>query len=420
VQSRAWWRGCEAAYYACALVGAGLVVAVGLQYRIDLVKRHNWPSVTTGWLNTAVFLAALGLLSVAWIGLAQLCRGRTLFGQCAGDTPRPTARRILLLGLLVNLVAMITPPFLSDDSLAYAAIGRAIGTYHQPMYMPLGEALPEGDPFRESIRQYPLWLSSGSAYNPAFNWIAAGVNYFGGEDLTRHLRLFQLVGLLAVLLTTLVAGRAAREAPFESNQNAGPSQRAVQAMALVIFCPLTVIEATVNAHNDSLLALTVALFALAVVWQRTSGALGALVAGVLVKTSGILLLGLYLVHRLATKLGARLPRLAGSRVTLAAIAITAILTTGTIVWVLGPWLVRHSSHVARVLGSTVDKYPYCTRSVEAAPRAVLHILLGSAKPARRAALEMGRKFYLFFLSVLQRVFAALVRAVAVTALDVRR
>ena len=107
-----------------ALLDAGLIVAVGLQYRIDLVKRNSWPSMWTGWFNTALFLAALGLLTFAWLGLAQLTRGRTLFGQYISNAPRPTAPRIVFMGLLVNLVAMITPPFLSDDSLAYAAIGR--------------------------------------------------------------------------------------------------------------------------------------------------------------------------------------------------------------------------------------------------------------------------------------------------------
>ncbi|HEX4147552.1 MAG TPA: hypothetical protein VHY20_01135, partial [Pirellulales bacterium] len=280
----------------------------------------------------------------------------------------------------------ITPPFLSDDSLAYAAIGRAIGTYHQPMYMPLGEALPAGDPFRESIRPYPLWLSAGSAYNPAFNWIACGVNYLGGENLAVHLRLFQLVGLLAMMLTTIIAGQAARQASSVEPSTTDAGQRAVQAMTLVIFCPLTIIEATANAHNDCLLALSVALFALCVVRHSTAGALAALVAGVMVKTSGVLLLGLFLVHRLAVKLSARLPRLAGSRMMLVGIAITAILTTATVVWLLGPWLVRHSSHVARVLGSTVDKYPYCTRSIESAPRALLHIVLGMPTAAWCAGL----------------------------------
>ena len=217
------------------------------------------------------------------------------------------------------------------------------------MYTPLGQALPEGDPFRESIRQYPRWLSSGSAYNPAFNWIASGVNFFGGDNLTLHLRLFQLVGLLAMLLTAIVAGRAAQQAPHEPSTDTEAGQRGVQAMALVIFCPLTIVEATANAHNDCLLALSVALFALCVVRQSTAGALAALVAGLMIKTSGVLLLGFYLVHRLAAKLDSRLPRLAGSRGMLVAIAITAIVTTGTIVWLLGPWLARHSSHVARVL-----------------------------------------------------------------------
>ncbi len=378
------------------LGGTGLTVAVGLLYRIDLVKRGNWPSLSTGWLSTMVFLAALGLLTMAWLGLAQLCRGRTLFGHALPGATRPTAVRIVLFGLLVNLAAMITPPYLSDDSLAYAAIGRVIGTYHQPMYTPLGEGLPQGDPFREAISQYPLWLIAGSAYNPAFNWVACGVNYVAGENLALHLRLFQLVGLLAMLLATVVTGQAAREAPIEQSASANeeathnpePStagQRARQAMALVIFCPLTIIEATANAHNDSLLALCVALFALCVVRQQRGGALAALLAGVMVKTSGVLLLGLYLVHRFAAQLGhapATTGWLAGM---LVGIAITAVLTTATVVWLLGPWLVRHSSHVARIgeHGRQVSVLHAVARS---APRAVLHIVLGMPAAAWCAGL----------------------------------
>lgn len=376
----------EYRYYACALFGTALLTAGGLIYRTDRVRCETWPPLSTGLTYAPIYLVALTLLAVAWFGLSNLCIGRPL--RALSDAPTlpveqlPTPARILFYGLLINLFAMVAPPFLADDSLAYAAVGRAMFTYHQDMYAPLGQALPPADLFRQMIANNGTWLSVGSAYSPGFNWLTYAVAYLAGDNLTWHLRLFQLISLGAAVFTTLVAGQAAKEWTLQQRHNdpLAAQQMAARAMTLVLFCPLTIIEASNNAHNDSLLAASVALFALFVVRRRPFMAFLALLLGPLVKASGLLLLGLYAIHLVLSRFQIRIPKLALARWQRRwlklLVASVAIGLTALTVWQLFPWLERYSSTTAHLLGSPKDQYPYCTRSIECFPRALLHIVLG--------------------------------------------
>ena len=180
-----------------------------------------------------------------------------------------TRRHLLLLATAV-------PPFLADDGLAYAAIGRAMQVYHKDMFMPLGQSLPVDDPFRAAISMNYGWLEVGSAYAPGFNWLASVVSRLAGDSIALSLHLFQLSSLAAALLAAVVAGRAAFFYTLQQSAAAGtPASAARQqaataagnrATALVLLCPLTIIEAANSAHNDSFLMLSVALFALCVVF----------------------------------------------------------------------------------------------------------------------------------------------------------
>lgn len=383
----------EHLYYAYSLAGSTLLAVGGLIYRIDRVHCWNWPPLATGLAYSLIFLLALALLTISWLGLANLCIGRPL--RAVADAPTlpaeqlPTPMRIMLLGLLVNLVALSVPPFLADDSLAYAAVGRTMFTYHRDMYTPLGEALPPTDIFRIAIGNNESWYTVGSAYSPGFNWLAYAVSYLAGDSMLMHLRLFQLISLGAALLTAVIAGQAAKEWSLQQGPHTptllpgAPAvsmgrQVAARAMALVMFCPLTLVEASNNAHNDIIMAVSVALFALFVVRRRPFWAFIALLIGPLIKASGLLVLGLYTIHLTLSRWQVRLPRLGPgqSRRLRLLVAGVAVGLTVLTVWLLFPWLERYSSTTARMLGSPSDKLPYCTRSIECLPRGFLHMVLG--------------------------------------------
>src|SRR5207248_3309360 len=130
-----------AAFAACGVI---LLVLAGQRYRIDQVRCWSWPSFATGVSATSLFLLGLGVLSAAWIGLDRDLRR-------AAD-PRPGA--VFLIGAALHAGALLVLPYLSDDPLAYAAIGRAMTAYHEQAATPLGISLPVGDPVRALISQY--------------------------------------------------------------------------------------------------------------------------------------------------------------------------------------------------------------------------------------------------------------------------
>jgi hypothetical protein len=135
-----------------------------------------------------------------------------------------------------------------------------------------------------------------------------------------------------------------------------------------LFSPLAIVDGTVNPHNDVLLALAVAAFALALARRRQVAGLAALGAALTVKLSGALLLAWDLL-----RLGLR-P--VASRVRAATLlwAGSAVAAAGVAAIVVG--LRRYPSlHAfAALVGDPSEAYPHFTRSVESLPRAALSYL----------------------------------------------
>jgi hypothetical protein len=347
--------------YGCALAGAALIALGGRLYRVDTMHCPAWPPLAVGLGYAPLYLLALGILAVSWIGLNR-------------EVSRLPLGRLLLVALPVHLVAMIGLPFLSDDGLAYAAVGRAQALYHAGAFTPLGESLPLGDPFRLAISRYDAWLAGGSAYSVGFNALAWAVARLGGDDLLLQLRLYQLVGLGATLAAAALTARAAETV------EPGSGSRAAQ---LVLFSPLALVEASVNLHNDALLMVVVALFALCVAKERPGWAFVVLGLGLLIKASGLLMLGFFGLHLLLVRLRTRF----GPR-GLVALALGAALIAVAAVALAWPLLTRYAYSAASLFGSPSDAYPFCTRSIECLPRGLLHLVLGQ----RQAAWLLGLVF----------------------------
>ena len=339
----------EGPLVALGALGALLLTVPGFRYRVDVNHCSTWPALGTSIGYAALYLVALLLITLSFLGLV---RG-------AGEPDGPSLRRILVYGAIINAVALIVPPFLSDDPLFYAATSRVMAVFGKSAYVPLCRTLAADDPFLTVMP--PSWQCGTSAYFPGFQALAWGVGKLAQSSLAWHLRLYQLIGASAMLLTAWVTGAAL-----------GPTRlRPALGAALVALNPLTIIEGTLGAHNDALLALGCAAFVYFVVRERALPAVLCLGVSLTIKASVVLLLGMYGLYLILGWLRRRwpgltqkLPWLAGGALVLALLTISAL---------------HHRIHGMKMftslVGSPADPWDYCTRSLECLPRVILRWIL---------------------------------------------
>lgn len=325
-------------WLALGLVGAGILVAIALRYRVDTTRCAAWPPLGQGIEAGALYLVGLGLLSASWLELSR--RAATPSG--------PSVRLVLGYATVLHAVLLVGLPFLSDDVLFYAGLGRVLNVAPPgtSAAVPLCQVLPEGSPFLRVLDAH--WRCSTSSYLPGFHLLAWAVGKLGQAELARHLRLYQVVSAVAVLLTAAATAAALR----------GSGQRPAFGAAVVALSPLALIEGTLNAHNDVFLALSCALFVLALE-RRQSLATGAgLALGLTVKVSAALVAGVYGLSLLFRWLRWRgLPSLLGAGI-VAGVALLAAAPTAV------PGL-------SGLIGTPHAPWEYCTRSLECLPRALL-------------------------------------------------
>lgn len=259
-----------------SLGGAGLLALVAARYRVDVTRCELWPTLLPSLKWALVYTLALALVGAGWLGIARR----------AAEPDGPTTTRVLLLGLVVHAVAMVGPPFLSDDVLFYAALGRGLAKTGSltAATQSLCSLLPAGDRFVQILDAH--WRCSTSSYHQLFHLLCWGVGTLAKDDLALHLRLYQGIALLAILGTGALTAFALR----------GSGQRPAAGAALVVLSPCALVEGTQNAHNDALLALGCSLFVLGLVQRRTGLWVSAVVLGALTKLSALLLGGTYVAR----------------------------------------------------------------------------------------------------------------------------
>ncbi len=324
--------------FALALAGTLLLWLPAQRFRIDAATCATWPSPLAGAFYAAAYLAAIALLAWAWQR-----------AQAAGWS----FRRALALGAIVHVVALGAPPFASNDPLFYAAIGHAEARYHARASTPLSATLPADDRFLTVLPTSQDWRDGTSPYGPAFDALSRLVATAGGDDLTLQLRLYQAINVVVLVATAALAG-VAFGAP---------------AVAFVLFCPLAIVDGTINPHNDVWLALAAALFAVAVSRRRSGAGFVALASAIAVKISASLLVAFELLRRLLRPIAQRIPP---RRFVIAAAALAVAAVASAIV-ALRTWPTLTA--FAALLGDPSERHPLFSRSFEALPRAALVYVL---------------------------------------------
>lgn len=346
-------------FYGLSGLGAGLYVLAGTHFAIDRVRCDTWPDAQTGWLSAGLYVLALAAMGLGWLGLIY---------KPNGATDRKAWLSALAAALVVHAIILLAPPFLSDDALAYGAIGALPALHGAEMYAPLG-ALPETDAYRQLIAQYPVWLAHPSTYAPGINALYAFVVAIAGDNVRLALRLMQFAGLLALFATGLLAALAVRNRAALANEGGAADRKALMALNLVLFAPLGLIEATGNAHNDVFLALAIAGFAFFVTRGRAGLGLVALLIGFFVKMSAVLPAAFVILRRAAGWLTERPhPRLI-------ALMVLAVLAGIGLAWYAWPLVAETASTVVRLVAPPDGGAPFCTRSLECLPRWLFHYVL---------------------------------------------
>lgn len=184
-----------------------------------------------------------------------------------------SVRRVIAVGLLLHVLALAMPVFLSRDVYSYEFYGRMVSRYDANPYTDVPASFAS-DP------SYPFvsvdWIDSPSVYGPGFTSLSAGVTSLASspEGAAFAFKLLAAIASVATLLLVVAAARRLRP------------DRAAFAGALVAWNPVVVLHGVAGGHNDALLGLVLAAAVIAILARRELWATVLLTLGALVKISG--------------------------------------------------------------------------------------------------------------------------------------
>lgn len=184
---------------------------------------------------------------------------------------------VVLSGALVSAsILLFLYPFDAADIFDYIIHGRIQGIYGANPYQVVPNQFPN-DPFL----QYAAWNSDPSPYGPLWALLAATTARLAGNGIIANVIAFKLlVGIFWAGNIGLVATILRRAAP----------ERMLAGVFLFAWNPLVLYETFGNGHNDMTLIFCLLLAVWMLQSRRFTGAILALVAGILFKFIPALLL----------------------------------------------------------------------------------------------------------------------------------
>jgi hypothetical protein len=182
-------------------------------------------------------------------------------------------RRVIIVGILLHILALAIPLFLSRDVYSYGIYGRMVSDYGANPFVATPDAFPR-DPVFPLVSED--WRASPSVYGPAFVALSAGITTVATSPASM-VWAFKLVAALAGVATMFLVVAAARRVH---------PRRAAFAAALIGWNPVVVFHGVAGGHNDALVGLALAGAVLLLVIRKELAATAVLVLGSLVKLTG--------------------------------------------------------------------------------------------------------------------------------------
>jgi alpha-1,6-mannosyltransferase len=216
-----------------------------------LVGAIPLPSRFVGYV---LWIAGVALLSAAWV----LLRRRT---ATAGHGL--TLGTVAAIAGLWMLPLLLAPPIGSRDVYSYVAHGELAAQGADP-----GEVAPVALGLTSPVLQAvdPVWRNVVSAYGPLNTGVAEAAVRVADHDVERSVILWRLVAIGGVALLGVGVVALAR----------GSGKDPVDALALAVAGPLTIVQLVGGPHNE---ALMIGLMAVGVAVGTTRSGRGAWIAG---------------------------------------------------------------------------------------------------------------------------------------------
>ena len=255
-------------------------------------------------------IAAAGVTAVVFAAVAFVF----VVFECWRGAIAP--RTVIVLAIAYHVALLLLPLLFSRDVYSYAYYGKIAASYHANPYIATPLDYP-ADPLAAFVG--PKWVDTPAVYGPLWTQASALV-VRAVESVAAHVAVFRTVAIAASLSTLLVVARTVRGARPE---------REAFAAALVGLNPVVLFQSAGSAHNDVLVALSIAA-ALALVFSgRGLWATVALATGALIKvTAGVPLLLWWVTVAARTERGHRARALVphvGSAAALAMLAAVPFL-----------------------------------------------------------------------------------------------
>ncbi|MCR9247424.1 MAG: glycosyltransferase 87 family protein [bacterium] len=217
------------------LLGANLILLLG-------ALRHNlyWG---TGEVMGLHLPHLLGIAEGVCL-LVYALVGGAAFARTVRGTELLTVRQVMLGGVLLAIVAMVVPPFLSTDVYDNLARGRVEAVHGLNPYVAAPAEFPEDDFTRAA-----QWTGFGNPYGPLFTVVQTAVCFLSLDRVWLGVAVFKLLFAACHILTGWFLFQAARRVRPEF---------AGTALLLYLWNPWILLETVGHAHNDALTAVGLA------------------------------------------------------------------------------------------------------------------------------------------------------------------
>lgn len=208
------------------------------------------------------------VVPVLWVGIIVGAIGLVIGHRAILHGWRPRLRRLVGLGIGLNLATAFTLPLTSADVLMYAAYGRIQRQGLDPYSVTPAEI------FRQSFDPVLVWTErpwqdTPSVYGPiasASQWLA---NVLGGESMHDVVFWLQIMSVLPFIIVGLVMIRLARD----------DAALQTRAALFVLLNPLLIWSVVAGAHNE---ALTLVFAIVGLLFMRRS----AFITGIFIGLAG--------------------------------------------------------------------------------------------------------------------------------------